>query len=297
MTSSNSVFDCIPQIGSEAAWCIGDLAHAVREKRYSRAYALLHKIKRENLVLAEEEKAGVLADGLRCSLKLFQMLYEQLVGDGREPGRWGGFPARHNMRFGEADGSLLLLAAAFDRPEHVRYLIEKGAEADRSPSVQREQIVVVQPERDEDEIFFMGEGVSILECTPLAAAIACGSVAALGVLMEHGDGQWTQDPSACRAMALAPSANEQWNARHETCVNAVLSAADDPLARSGLGNVRLPLREIVDVCTPELFAQQVLTFHRNKEEVYTAIERLIQAGVWGRGAYQPLPKINAAAEK
>lgn len=90
MTSSNSVFDCIPQIGSEAAWCIGDLAHAVREKRYSRAYALLHKIKRENLVLAEEEKAGVLADGLRCSLKLFQMLYEQLVGDGREPGRWGG---------------------------------------------------------------------------------------------------------------------------------------------------------------------------------------------------------------
>lgn len=297
MTSSNSVFDCIPQIGSEAAWCIGELAFAVREKRYSRAYALLHKIKRENLVLAEEEKAGVLADGLRCSLKLFQMLYEQLVGDGREPGRWGGYPARHNMRFGEADGSLLLLAAAFDRPEHIRYLIEKGAEADRSPSVQREQIVVVQPERDEDEIFFMGEGVSILECTPLAAAIACGSAAALGVLMEHGDGQWTQDPSACRAMALAPSANEQWNARHETCVNAVLSAADDPLARSDLGNVRLPLREIVDVCTPELFAQQVLTFHRNKEEVYTAIERLIQAGVWGRGAYQPLPKINAAAEK
>lgn len=85
-------------------------------------------------------------------------------------------------------------------------------------------------------------------------------------------------------MALAPSANEQWNARHETCVNAVLSAADDPLARSDLGNVRLPLREIVDVCTPELFAQQVLTFHRNKEEAYTAIERLIQAGVWGRGA-------------
>ena len=96
MTSSNSVFDCIPQIGSEAAWCIGELAFAVREKRYSRAYALLHKIKRENLVLAEEEKAGVLADGLRCSLKLFQMLYEQLVGDGREPGRWGGYPARHN---------------------------------------------------------------------------------------------------------------------------------------------------------------------------------------------------------
>ena len=89
MTSSNSVFDCIPQIGSEAAWCIGELAFAVREKRYSRAYALLHKIKRENLVLAEEEKASVLADGLRCSLKLFQMLYEQLVGDGREPGRWG----------------------------------------------------------------------------------------------------------------------------------------------------------------------------------------------------------------
>lgn len=299
MTSSNSVFDSLPETGSEAVWCIGELAHAVREKRYSRAYALLHKIKRENLVLAEEEKAGVLVDGLRCSLRLFQMLYEQLVGDGGEPepGRWGGYPARHNMRFGEADGSLLLLAAAFDRPEHIRYLIEKGAEADRSPSVQREQIVVVQPERDEDEIFFMGEGVSILECTPLAAAIACGSAAALGVLMEHGDGQWTQDPSACRAMALAPSANEQWNARHETCVNAVLSAADDPLARSDLGNVRLPLREIVDVCTPELFAQQVLTFHRNKEEAYTAIERLIQAGVWGRGAYQPLPKINAAAEK
>ena len=71
-------------------------------------------------MLAEEEKAGVLADGLRCSLKLFQMLYEQLVGDGREPGRWGGYPARHNMRFGEADGSLLLLAAAFDRPVHIR---------------------------------------------------------------------------------------------------------------------------------------------------------------------------------
>lgn len=142
-----------------------------------------------------------------------------------------------------------------------------------------------------------GEGVSILECTPLAAAIACGSAAALGVLMEHGDGQWTQDPSACRAMALAPSANEQWNARHEICVNTVLSAADDPLARSGLSNVRLPLREIVDVCTPELFAQQVLTFHRNKEEVCTAIEGLIQAGVLGRGAYRAFQKINASVEK
>ena len=59
------------------------MAFAGRDKRYRIAYALLHKIKRENLVLAEEEKAGVLADGLRCSLKLFQMLYEQLVGDGR----------------------------------------------------------------------------------------------------------------------------------------------------------------------------------------------------------------------
>lgn len=91
MTSSNSVFDSLPETGSEAAWCIGDLAFAVSEKRYSKAYALLRRIKRDNLVLAEEEKAGVLADGLRCSLRLFQMLYEQLVGDGREPEpeRWG----------------------------------------------------------------------------------------------------------------------------------------------------------------------------------------------------------------
>ena len=287
--SSTSIFDSIPETEFETECRLEELTLAVREKRYSEAYTLLNEIKQGNLALDDPDWkiSQVLFEGLRCPIELFRALYERLVGDGPVTGSQN--INIYRMRFGYVKGSLLTLAAAFDLPEHTQYLIEKGNKVGGPKSAALcDQTVELQPQDRKPEdlpgelelggfsLPIHGYGNVISECTPLGAAIACGSVSALGVLLKQIGERWTEDPSACRAMALAPSENRQWNAMHELCVNAVLRASDDPSVRSGLGGVKLPLRGIADICTPELFAQQILTFRPDAEEVYIAVIRLIR---------------------
>ena len=72
----------------------------------------------------------------------------------------------------QVEGSLLLIAAANDRPEHVRYLLSKGYNANGVPPHEQDPTLPTQT------IFFIqdAKGTSIPDCTPLAAAIFFGAI-------------------------------------------------------------------------------------------------------------------------
>lgn len=127
VTFSGCVFD---GAGGKEQPLPKQLIRAIEDKEYNRAYALLRRMRREGVALEEGKRAEALADALTCTLKLFKTLYEQVFADVPDEGVWlttsfervCGSVSLH----GCVRGTLLTLAAALDRPEHAKYLIEKG---------------------------------------------------------------------------------------------------------------------------------------------------------------------------
>ena len=160
---------------------VRELTCAVLDRSYSRAYALLRRIDREHIAMDDADKKLVLLSAIFCTLRLFQTIYEQLFPDGTdEMMQFSNDMGLLRWRISEmspfwgcqVEGSLLLIAAANDRPEHVRYLLSKGYNANGVPPHEQDPTLPTQT------IFFIqdAKGTAIPDCTPLAAAIFFGAV-------------------------------------------------------------------------------------------------------------------------
>ena len=105
-------------------WCsnhdIETLHKALEERRHAKAYALLDELKEK---LSGEEAAVCLKAALSCSPGVFCRVLERC-----KPGEYAGW-VRVELARGRAAyvrGTMLTLAAALNRPEHVRILLEAG---------------------------------------------------------------------------------------------------------------------------------------------------------------------------
>lgn len=276
------------------------LIDAIHAGSYSRAYALLRQIEREHITLSEEHAKEALVHATCCTLRLFRTTYETLFPNGTDATMsfCGGIEL-HQKNSSHIEGSLLLFAAAFDRPEHARYLLDRGYDANGVPPhtssdafpPQTVSITAVQfpfsPTGKELRLPFV-----LSDCSPLAVAILFGSVDVIDVFTERSDVQREENASVCRATAFvlndppdrhsgAVPEDQYSRAMQEMCVNAVFpSNILSSLAGCGREFPRFPLDAIADVCTPELFEQQLRSWPRSEEEVRAALKVLADGRPW-----------------
>ena len=265
---------------------VRELTCAVLDRSYSRAYALLRRIDREHIAMDDADKKLVLLSAIFCTLRLFQTIYEQLFPDGTdETMQFSNDMGLLRWRISEmspfwgcqVEGSLLLIAAANDRPEHVRYLLSKGYNANGVPPHEQDPTLPTQT------IFFIqdAKGIAIPDCTPLAAAIFFGAVHTVDLFTQRSDVQREEAPSVCRAVASVLCRCEKMDELHEMCINSAFPEyCLSRLSGETAEFPHLPLDVIADVCAPEFFAQQIRAWPRSEEEALSALEVL--SGAWTR---------------
>ena len=187
------------------------LERAISRGRYPRAYAMLRK---RTELLTRSEAEPCLQAALYRSPLLFRSLLEKCM-----PGEHTGSVL---VKLGEdteaqVDGTLLVLAAALDRPDLVRLLLEMGYDCN-SAGLATQEAYLYDPHGDpvpqlrpgsrggirNNTISVMGKRGALIPCaTPLAAAVACGSRRAASVLLRW-PGVWKEESSTvCRAAVLA----------------------------------------------------------------------------------------------
>ena len=100
----------------------GDLLRAIREKNYSRSYALLKKLDKP---LYGQEAGEHLSAALHCSPKLFRAVLEHCSpGEYAATEQWK-LPVL-NTRYVNLTGTILTLAAAMNKPAHISILLRRG---------------------------------------------------------------------------------------------------------------------------------------------------------------------------
>lgn len=155
-----------------------------------------------------------LRKALECSPELFLRVLEHC-----EPGEhaeryilWADGKHRFYIL---GQGSLLLLAAMMDRPQHVRLLLERGYDCNGAGleiayHMAQEHVGGTVPyygkccgvQGSSLHVYGRQEHQSIVCATPLAAALLCGSLGAAAELL-HWPGVWKGESSAvCRAVAM-----------------------------------------------------------------------------------------------
>lgn len=268
------------------------LINAIHEGTYSRAYALLRQMEREHITLSEENAKEALVQSLCCTLRLFRTTYETLFPNGTDATM--SFRSDIEFRqtkFSHIEGSLLLFAAALDRPEHARYLIEKGYDANGLPPHANSdafppQTVKLSGAIESDSSSCAGnKPVLFSDCSPLAVAILFGSVGVIDLFLEPSDVQQEENASVCRATAFVLNGAPNHHCEPiqalcvELCVNSVFPSYFLSSTIEGGGELpRFPLNAIVDVCTPELFEQQLRSWPRREEEARAALKALADRG-------------------
>lgn len=202
----------------------GALESAIEQKAYAKAYALLRRRKKP----LEGSWAGrCLAAALQCTEKLFRA-----VLDNCEPGIYAGtlnWRNSYSKQTVQATGTILLLAAALDKPKHAEILLREYGYDCNSASLEDSQVLqehsdfrVSRPRnarksgaegsciafwRDGQETWSSLNAWRINCCTPLAAAVACGAMATTALLLKQS-GIWKEESSAvCRASVMALDGN------------------------------------------------------------------------------------------
>ena len=191
------------------------LQEAIEQRRYATAYALL---RRRTEPLSGAEAKACLNAALLCTPGLFRRVLEQCA-----PGEYCGDTVveLNKDRHAAVYGTMLVLAAALDRPEHVRLLLEAGYDCNSAGASSAKAFWMGGGPCDFDQVSFASPygnrcGVSanqvtvsrkwncsIRYATPLAAATACGSRRAAAVLLRW-PGVWKEESGVvCRAAALA----------------------------------------------------------------------------------------------
>lgn len=191
------------------------LHKALQERKHAKAYELLDGLKAQ---ISGEEAAACLKAALSCSPGLFCRVVQRC-----KPGEYAG-RVRVELARGRAAyvrGTMLTLAAALNRPEHVRILLEAGYDCNSAGITSAQAFLDGLGFPD---ITMMGEasllgdrsgassgGINIsgrgnwqIPCvTPLAAAVVCGSKGAAQVLLRW-PGVWREESGVvCRAALMA----------------------------------------------------------------------------------------------
>lgn len=188
-----------------------ELLHAIQKRNYGRAYALLRK-RTEPLMGAAAQKC------LEAALGATPRLFQRVLEGSREREYEGQAQLRlDDRRVVHVYGTLLSAAAALDRPEHVRILLEAGYDCNSAGLSTAEGMECsFFPSGDEASPYGDYCGIaagmihfcqrrrwSIRYATPLAAAVACGAKKAAAVLMAW-PGVWKLESGVvCRAAVSA----------------------------------------------------------------------------------------------
>ncbi len=196
-------------------FCFHPLYHVLEEGDEAQAEELLRDLKDP---LQEDDAACCLRQALECSPGLFRRILEHcLPGEYTEEYSF----SLETDDFGSTafivgHGSLLMLAAMADRPEHVRILLEQGydcngAGLEMACGLLRDCNVSYQVPLHGELIGAYGNRLEVFEpglcenisgATPLSAALFCGSLRAAEVLL-HWPGVWKGESSAvCRAAGM-----------------------------------------------------------------------------------------------
>ena len=197
-------------------FCLHPLYHVLEEGDEAQAEELLRDL---GDPLREDDAACCLRQALECSPELFRRVLKNcLPGEYTEEYSFSlemdDFDSPAFFIVGH--GSLLMLAAMADRPEHVRILLEQGydcngAGLEMACGLLRDCNVTYQVPFHGELIGAYGNRLEVFEpglceqisgATPLSAALFCGSLRAAEVLLRW-PGVWKGESSAvCRAAGM-----------------------------------------------------------------------------------------------
>lgn len=287
---SGFVFDTLSDwpdiIGAQKASPAEKLCEAIKDKNYPAAYSALRRLEEP---LSDRQAAECLFFALSCTPRLFGEVLEHC-----EPGEyvWTDklpYPGQESLCI-NASGTILMLAAAMDRPRHMERLLERGWDVNSGApaSEQARQIAQNHHEsygRADGSIFcdrwdnadYSLIGWKIKRATPLAAAIVCGSMSAVKALLRHG-GVWRQESAAvcCAGVIALHGLPEQ-----RACLRLALglgSAADDPdgMTREFLCAHAPDVVAIAKVCTLDELALRLDAAPCSKERLRIAAKALME---------------------
>lgn len=190
-----------------------ELIELLESRRYAKAHAWLNR--QGSVQLRDEDASICLTAALHATPNLFRKVLS------RCPQREYSGKVRMEVKegvFAYVHGTMLTLAAALNRPEHVRILLQTGYDPNSSGSASATAFLSPefwftseQPASGAQRIAVNGSricfsgkaGWMIRNATPLAAAVACGSRAAAAVLLRCRE-VWTAESSVvCRASVSA----------------------------------------------------------------------------------------------
>lgn len=274
-------------VGAAKADPAMELYRAVKDKNYPAAYSALRRLKEP---LSDVGKC--LLDALSCTPKLFRKILEHC-----EPGEYAWFESlwtsEQDGAYVRVGGTILTLAAALNRPQHMELLLEalwdinSGAPASEQAMYGRNNGDMPESKKY-DFIYCSGWSCSlggmvdwmIGHSTPLAAAITCGSEKAVEVLLRHGGVQKLESAAVCRAGVIALHGTRKQRA----CLCLALglqSSADNPdgMAREFFCEHRPDIAAIADLCTPEEFVLRLDAAPCRLEELRAALDALTEKSV------------------
>ena len=186
------------------------LAALLEQKEYTKAHSMLRD---ESLSLEGEGASLCLTAALHATPNLFRKVLNRC-----ESGEHVG-----SVRIDLTDqvtvwvyGNMLLLAAALDKTEHIKALLEAGYDSNGAGIHvvnESERSFFHYPEAspygdrsgnaNNQIVFFKRAGWRINYATPLAAAVACGSMRAAAVLLGREDVWKAESGVVCRAAVSA----------------------------------------------------------------------------------------------
>lgn len=248
-----------------------ELLKAIREKNYPKAYNRLRKLDKP----IHAKRAGeLLSAALQCSPELFRAVLERCEpGEYAATEQWkldGAFDVYVNV-----SGTILTLAAAMDKVRHMRVLLERGWDVNSASPASAQAMLRTEwtdqfftPFWSPDNGFggvaqsrlVLGQGESnfyqktvakpqwsIDCCTPLAAAIACGSVSAVRLLLRQ-PGVRKESSSAVCAAALAAMHGDLMQ---RECLRMAFHLRSEARDAAGLGRELLAERALDLAVTAE----------------------------------------------
>ncbi len=260
--------DCLDQFFSREDGFAEELNDAVENKKYPAAYAALRKLREP---LSGRQAEACLTNALSCTPKLFREILEHC-----EPGEYANSMkltrrSEREEQFFRVHGTILTLAAALDKPEHAAILLEKGWDANaRAPA----SIQALLHDREKNGVLpcvVTGKNSHIacgskpdflpgtdelweIPCaTPLAAAIACGSLSTAELLLARADVKKLENPAVCLAAvaALHGDVMQRWCLEAALGIDCLLGT---DLARELLVKHAPDIAEIAALSTPGEFA-------------------------------------------
>lgn len=242
-----------------------ELCNAIFCENYSAAYGVLRRL---NEPLSGARASECLFHALSCTPRLFGEILERC-----EPGEYAWieempYPWLEDLLRIDVSGTILTLAAAMDRPQHMELLLEAGWDVnsatpaseqalwdipkERMPSGRNDGGIFVRNRNDLDDASM---GWKIKRVTPLAAAIVCGGEKAVRTLLRCEGVKKLESAAVQRAGIVALHGSPEQRA----CLRLALglkSGADDRdgMTRELLCGHALDVVAIADLCTPDEWA-------------------------------------------